>query len=112
MAETLAHFRHFGIPIELAMPRIFVAIRVNLSVLLDLSSGDIRRRLGISGMRLSRCDWRKEATLRINPITQLVGAAAFEVGFEGLIAPSATLVKGLNLIWFPRKVSPKSVRRI
>src|SRR5437763_631733 len=36
MAETLAHNRYYGIPIEDAMPRTFVAIEVKLKSVLDL----------------------------------------------------------------------------
>jgi RES domain-containing protein len=45
MAETLAHNRYYGIPIEDVMPRTFVAIQVNLKTVLDLRIGIVRRRL-------------------------------------------------------------------
>src|SRR5262245_14020957 len=36
MAETLAHNRYYGFPIEEAMPRTFVAINATLTATLDL----------------------------------------------------------------------------
>src|SRR4051794_22354837 len=40
--EVLAHFRHYALPIESAMPRVTVAIRVELSRVLDLTDGATR----------------------------------------------------------------------
>lgn len=45
MAETLAHYRYYGIPVEDAMPRTFVAIVVRLQAVLDLRKGAVRKRL-------------------------------------------------------------------
>ena len=58
MAETLAHNRYYGIPIEDTMPRIFVAIEVKLHTLLDLRDGNVRRRLQVAEDRILTVDWR------------------------------------------------------
>ncbi|HLW65477.1 MAG TPA: RES family NAD+ phosphorylase, partial [Gemmataceae bacterium] len=47
MAETLASNRYYGLPVEDAMPRVFVAVRVRLKRVLDLRDRTIRRRLQI-----------------------------------------------------------------
>lgn len=101
MAETLAHHRYYGIPLQDAMPRTFVAIRTNFQTVLDLRVGAIRQRLQVSLGRILAVDWRKEARAGREPITQAIGRAAAEVGLEGLIVPSATEAKGHNLLVFP-----------
>src|SRR4051794_3303894 len=45
MAETLAHNRYYGIPIEDAMPRTFLAIAAKMATVLDLRDGKVRQRL-------------------------------------------------------------------
>ena len=105
MAETLAHYRYYRIPVEKAMPRFFVAVQATFSRLLDLTSATVRRRIGVSEETLRVCDWRTEMVLAREPITQRIGRASFESGFEGLIAPSSTGFGGRNLVWFPLNLS-------
>ena len=40
--EVLAHFSHYRIPIESAMPRVTVSVRVSLGRVLDLTDGPTR----------------------------------------------------------------------
>ncbi|MCL4205067.1 MAG: RES family NAD+ phosphorylase [Pirellulaceae bacterium] len=101
LAETLAHFRHFRIPVEDAMPRIFVAIRVELHAILDIQDGDVRRRLQVSLERLRTVDWRADQRRGRMPVSQAIGQAAFELGLEGLLVPSASDHGGSNLMAFP-----------
>jgi RES domain-containing protein len=100
MAETLARNRYYGIPIEDAMPRTFVAINVSLHKVLDLRDGAVRRRLHISETRILAVDWRKEIKAGNEPITQRRGRAAHSGKWEGLIVPSAADLKGHNLLIF------------
>ncbi len=108
MAETLAHYRYFGIPIEEAMPRVFVGIHVKMSNVLDLRVPGILRRIGVSKRGLLVTDWRRELSTGHVPITQLIGLAAFELGVEGLLVPSAAEKKGTNLLLFPNNYSSDS----
>ena len=108
MAETFASFRYFGIPLEDAMPRTFVAIRARLRKVLDLSQGDVRKRLQVSLERILHVDWRKELQGGRVPVTQALGQAAFEVGLEGLLVPSAQSRNGMNLLVFPSKLKEGS----
>jgi len=45
MEESLAHFRYYGIALHVAMPRIFVAVamQVKLSKIVDLTEGSNRK---------------------------------------------------------------------
>jgi RES domain-containing protein len=111
MAETLAHNRYFGIPIEDAMPRTFVAIEARFNAVIDFRLGSVRQRLQISLDRILSVDWRKEVRAGRQPITQLIGKAAFEVGVEAMIVPSAATA-GHNLVAFPGSLRPGSEIRV
>jgi len=108
MAETLAHNRYYGIAIEEAMPRTFVAIEATLQIVLDLREGGIRQRLQVSEVRILSVNWRKEVRAGREPITQMIGRAAHETDWEGLIVPSAVASNGHNLLIFPDRLRPGS----
>lgn len=112
MAETLAHHRYYGISIEAAMPRMFVAVNVKLQRILDLRDGHIRQRLQVSESTILSVDWRKDVQASLAPITQQLGRAAFEVGLEGLVVPSAAGVDGHNLLVFPAHLSLGSTMQV
>ncbi len=108
MAETLAHYRYYEIPIEEAMPRVFVGIQVKVSNVLDLRHPDKVRRLGVSKRRLLETDWRREVSLGRSPLTQQIGLAASQSGLEGLLVPSAAEKNATNLLLFPYNFSGDS----
>ena len=58
MAETLQHYRNAGIPIEKAMPKVFVALRVSVSASVDLTKIDIEHVFGFPLDELLQEDWR------------------------------------------------------
>lgn len=105
MEETLAHYYYYGVPLQQAMPRTFVAIAAKLQTVLDLRDGTIRQRLRVSLDRMLEVDWRKEVHEGGVPITQALGRAAFEVGMEGLVVPSAADPNGHNLLVFPANMN-------
>ena len=88
MAETLRNFRYYGLDISKAMPRVFVAVRVSLENLLDLTRGAVRQKLGISMRTMQDEDWRM-IQRRGESLTQNIGRAAFALALEGLLVPSA-----------------------
>ena len=99
--EVLAHFRHYGIPVVSAMPRVIVAVRVELSRALDLTIGATRSALRVSARRMLRESWREEQAGGREALTQAVGRLAHELGWEALVVPSAARRGGVNLIIFP-----------
>jgi hypothetical protein len=50
--EVLAHFRHYRVPIESAMPRVSFSVRVRLDHVLDLNHGPTRSTSGGASHRL------------------------------------------------------------
>ncbi len=111
MAETLAHHRYYGLPIENVMPRVFVAIEVNLRSVVDLRSPFVLRRLGLSTRELLHVDWRRQMRAGLVPRTHAIGAAVDAVGCEGLIVPSA-VARGHNLVVFPERLTVPSFVRL
>ena len=71
--EVLAHFRHFGIPIESAMPRVMVSVRVNVQRVLDLTDGKIRSALRVSKRRVLEEPWREKQQAGREALTQALG---------------------------------------
>ena len=108
MAETLASNRYFGEPIEVSMPRTFVAVRAKLKTVLDLRDASLRRRLRLSVAKLLLIDWRMEMYAGHEPLTQTFGRAAHATGWEGMIVPSGADHAGHNLLIFPDRLAAGS----
>jgi len=108
MAEALVECRREGLDISDAMPRVFVAIRVDLQKMLDLTDAGIRRTLGLSVQALLEEDWRQSRASGTDALTQSFGRAAFAAGMEGLIVPSNAIAGGRNLIVFPANLAAPS----
>lgn len=101
MTEALAHVRYYNLPIGASMPRVFVEVEANLQWILDLRDGAVRQRLRVSRRSMTNDDWRAALNTGGESITQTLGRAAFDVGLEGLLTPSAADPKGHNLVVFP-----------
>lgn len=107
-AEAVAHQRHFGIPEHAALPRVFVAVRLDLVRVLDFREGRLRQRLRVSRKRMLGGDWRKSNDLGEEAVTQALGRAAVEAGFEAILVDSAAARAGANIVVFPESLSAES----
>ena len=105
MEETFANYRRAGIPDEKALPQVLAAFRATLQQTLDLKDMRIRRRLKVSLRELSRGDWKASQDQGKEALTQAVGRAAQEAGFDALLVPSAEDRKGTNLVVFAQGLS-------
>jgi RES domain-containing protein len=112
MAEALAHVRYYGIPEHSAMPRVFVAIEASLTAVVDLTDGELRRRLRVSRRALLLADRRAKAARSGEALTQRLGRAAHAAGVVGLLAPSAARSGGSNLVVFPDRLRPPDILRV
>lgn len=110
--EVLAHFLHYGIPIESAMPRVMVSIRVRLGRVLDLTDGPTRSALRVSARRMLDERWREERAAGREALTQAIGRLAREVGWEGIVVPSAARRGEVNLVLFPDNLDRRSTLEI
>lgn len=106
MAETLANGRHYGLPAESAMTRTFFAFEATLACVVNLTDGQVRRRLGVALRDLLDCDWRAERDAGREALTQATGRAAAEAGVVALIVPSAAEPSGVNLAIYPPAFDP------
>ena len=97
----MAYFRYYGLRDEDAMPRLMVAIHFRLSKVLDLTDLSVRRKLDVTLSDIKEEDWREIQEQGKESLTQAVGRAVAAAGFEGLIAPSAQVPKGVNVTYFP-----------
>jgi len=56
-------------------------------------------------------DWREERANGREALTQAIGRATYEAGYEGLLVPSAAIPNGVNLVVFPENLVGKSILR-
>ncbi len=112
VAEALAQFRYFGISDAEAMPRVIVPLAAELENVLDLREASLRRRIRVSGEQMRKERWREMQDRGAEALTQALGRAAHESGFEGLLVPSAAVAGGVNLVVFPLRLSKGSLRRL
>ena len=101
VAESRATADYAQIPLPFATPRLLVAIELALQSVLDLTRASVRERLGITSDELGAEDWRKVQEEGRESFTQAIGRAVFSNEGEGLLAPSARVPEGLNVVYFP-----------
>ncbi|MBN1476744.1 RES family NAD+ phosphorylase [Candidatus Sumerlaeota bacterium] len=96
---ALANREHFascsraGLPLHSVMPLMGKAVRVNLSMVLDLRDSGVLKQLGVTTSQLRADRWREATDSGDESLCQAIGRAAFLAGFEGLITPSAEAEK-------------------
>ncbi len=110
--ESRANAEYAGIPYPFRIPRLVVAVDLRLERVLDLTSAKVRRRLGVLLEELRREDWRKVQEQGFEATTQALGRAALHAGAEGVLAPSARIREGINLVFFPQNLRPASRTRV
>jgi RES domain-containing protein len=101
MAEALANYRDFGIPISEAMPLVFVAVEVKVQALLDLTVSDVQQMLRILPRKMIATAWEAEQERGNEALTQAIGRIAWEEKLEGLLVPSARQKGAANIVLFP-----------
>ncbi len=105
--ESLAHHRYYGIPVEQALPRVLVAVQIQLQHVLDLTRQPVRRRLGLTRQQLLQENWRLSNSASQEALTQALGRLAYAtIWWEGLLVPSAADPGGVNIVFFPGNVRP------
>ena len=106
MAESLATFRYYGWALYEAMPRVFRALEVRLSAVLELQSPPGRLEAALAE------DWRVLQASGQESTSQAIGRAAFEAGLEALRVPSHARPGRFNLVVFPENLQPGSLLRV
>lgn len=104
LAEALAHVNYFRLPINKALPRVLVALRLRAKRVLDLRDGHVRKTLRLSEDTIRNLDWRAENQHGDVAVTQAWGSAFAAAGFEAAIVPSAADASGANVLVFPKNL--------
>ena len=100
LAECKSNDSYYGL--QTRSPRLLVALDARLTRILDLTMPKIRRALNLSLTELAAEDWRKLLDARKESLTQALGRAVAATGGSGLLVPSAAIVRGVNVVIFPR----------
>ena len=109
LREVLAAIRRKGLPPAKALPQTIVCVDIDITKALDLTDGTIRQRARIGLHRIKTTTWWQDNYDGREAFTQAIGRAAAELGYEGIIAPSAgDQPHGVNFIIFPGRLQSKS----
>lgn len=106
LEESLTHNRYYDVPVDNALPRVLVCIRVVLKRVLNLTLKGVRRRLGVTREQLLREDWRAANDRGEEALTQAIGGLAWDAEWEGLLVPSAAASGRVGLVIFPGNLMP------
>lgn len=85
-----------GVPARLA-PRLLLSVDADLQAVIDLRPPQAHAALGVTIGDLTACGWQR-AQKRARTVTQEIGAAAFDLGLEALLVPSARAAGHYNLV--------------
>jgi len=102
-AETFQNFAAFGFDKDKVRPKVVVGVEIDLTAVLDLCDIGIRRRLGVTLNDLAQSWWPVQAA-GDEALTQAIGRAAFDAGFEAVMLLSARRKGGINLNVFPERL--------
>jgi RES domain-containing protein len=99
LEECKANDRYYGV--ETKGPRLLIAIETRLTRLLKLNAPTVRRGMHLMPNELESEDWRKLLAAGKESFTQAIGRAVSFSGGSGLLARSAAVARGVNVVVFP-----------
>lgn len=100
IAEALATYRRFGLPLPRNLHIVVRAILCDVDRVLDLRDGSVRQALRVSEDRMLRTNWKSENHAGKEAISQAVGRALAAAGFRGLLASSSAAPGATNTAVF------------
>lgn len=104
LRESSANFTYYGLSLDVR-PKVVAGIRLRLSKIVDLiNPKGIVKQNWLHLDELLTEDWRKINDAGHESQSQAFGRAAHDVGAEGLLAPSARIPAGANIVYFPESV--------
>ncbi|MBN1649231.1 MAG: RES family NAD+ phosphorylase [Spirochaetales bacterium] len=107
LAEYLGKRHYYGIPGR-KWPCVISAFDISLQRILDLTSAPVLGLLEISQADLF-CDWKTDNNNGFESLTQALGRAARDSGYEGLKYPSVQRNKHVNTVFFRDRMRKSSV---
>jgi len=104
LAEFQRRSQYSQIPPYRLLPRTLVSIQAELQCMLPLINGGIRQRIGVSKEKMITSDWMTKSLGYEGSLTQNIGLASYEAGFEAILVPSSSRKQGVNLVIFPDNI--------
>ena len=105
LGESNANFTYYKLPLKDVRPRAVVGVRLKLGKVIDLTNPQgIGKQPWLRLEELLAEDWRKVNDAGHESQSQAFGRATHDVDAEGLLAPSARVPGGVNLVYFPESV--------
>lgn len=101
LEESLATQRYYGISDRESLPRIVTAIDLDLAIVLDLHQEGVTRAFGCEVVVLTDEDWRESHEGPAEPLTRVIGRAAYGAGLEAVLVPSIARPGSTNIVVFP-----------
>jgi RES domain-containing protein len=102
--ESRGHFVRYGLNAVKPGPRVLVTLEVEVSRLLDLFRLDSLRS-GFTIQEMLDDDWEGLNQRGKESISQALGRAAFSLGYEAILAPSAVFRRRRNVVVFPENLA-------
>ena len=99
--EANEHYRYYGLPLSDGLPRVIVAVQVDIDRVLDFTNDFIADTLPATLATVMLEDWRAIMSRGAEATSQAMGWAVFAAGFQGMLVPSKTDPNGINLLVFP-----------
>jgi len=107
--ESSASFTYYYFAPSDVRPKVLVGVRLRLTRVLDLVDPRGPRMLPWVGLEEALAeDWHKVNDAGHEALSQALGRAAHAGGAEGLLAPSARIPGGINVVYFPDSLATSS----
>ncbi len=105
LGESNSHFTYYKLPLADLRPQAIVGVRLRLEKVIDLTHPKgLGKQPWVHLDELLAEDWRKINDSGHESQSQAFGRAAHDAGAEGILAPSARMSDGVNLVYFPESV--------
>jgi len=101
VAESRANAEYAGMLFPFRTPRLLVTLELDLEKVIDLTQPETLQLLDLTDEELRLEDWRKVQSEGRESFSQSFGRAAFESGANGLLARSARVPGGINVVYMP-----------
>jgi hypothetical protein len=107
--ESSVSFTYYNFAPGDVRPKVLVGVRLRLAKVLDLVDPRGLRMLPWIGLEeLLAEDWRKVNDAGHEALSQALDRAMRAAGAEGLLAPSARVPDGINVVYFPDSLAASS----
>ena len=104
IAESLGLAGSYGFDPAKRLPLTLVAIDARLNAVFDFTHARVRKSVGITLTAMNACEWRMDNAAGEEALTQALGRAAYELGVEGVLVPSAVKRTFIDLNVFPENL--------